>query len=375
MRALHLFDETADWEQRIAVTQLLDRISAEEGIQFVASLDTRTPPRDWFNGTDVLRTPSRFSLGFTAAPSIGRIIADHAIDIIFAWGPQAAVAAGCARTDRCALVLERFSPSITNAQAKAINSIAHEPRFAAACSSETVRRRLIENGLPPRTCVVIRPGVDFAAINAAKKDKSLRAKVGLKPGESMVLASHPITRDGGFGRIVWSGHLVNYLQPSRKMVLFGDSDECKRIRLLTRNMPLPDANLWADPDCRYEDLIAIAECLVITPFDDVSTTPIAWAMAAGVPVVGTAVYAIAELIAHKANGFLIKPERGPAMTIKINAALKQVDSMTNEKEIAKGQAYQVFGVRRFVDQHLQLYRNLTAGADPAHEIPDSAIEM
>ena len=375
MRALHLFDETADWEQRIAVTQLLSRISAEEGTQFVASLDTRAPPGTWFNGTDLLRTPSRFGLGFMAAPSIGRIIADHSIDMVFAWGPQAAIAAGAARTDRCALVLERFSPSITNKEAKAMNSVAHGARFAAVCSSETVRRRLIESGLPPKACVVIRPGVDFAAINAAKKNKSLRASFGLKPGESMILASHPIIRDGCFGRIVWSGHLVNYLQPSRRMVWFGTSDECKRVRSLSRNMPLPDANLWADPNCRYEDLIAIAECLVITPFGDVSTTPIAWAMAAGVPVVGSAVYAIAELIAHKHNGFLIKPERGPSLTVKINAALKQIDNMVKEKEVAKGQAYQVFGVRRFVDQHLQLYRNLTTGADPAHEIPDSAIEM
>ena len=375
MRALHLFDDTADWEQRIAVTQLLSRISAEEGTQLLASLDPRTPPRDWFNGMDIQHTPSRFGLGFIAAPSIRRIISTHSIDVIFAWGPQAAIAAGSARTDRCALVVERFSPSISGTEAKAINSIAHQPRFAAVCSSETVRRRLIENGLAPKSCVVIRPGVDFGVINAAKKNKTLRASVGLEPGETMILASHPITRDGGFGRIVWSGHLVNYLQPSHHMVLFGTSAECRRVRSLSRNLPIPDANLWADANTRYEDLIAISECLLITPFDDVSTTPIAWAMAAGVPVIGSAVYAIAELIAHKHNGFLIKPQRGASMTVKITAALNQIHNMANEKEVARGQAYQVFGVRRFIDQHLQLYRNLMAGADPANEIPDSAIEM
>ena len=37
MRALHLFDGSADWEQRIAVTQLLDRLRADDETPLLAS--------------------------------------------------------------------------------------------------------------------------------------------------------------------------------------------------------------------------------------------------------------------------------------------------------------------------------------------------
>ncbi|MEE9296093.1 MAG: glycosyltransferase [Phycisphaerae bacterium] len=321
-----------------------------------------------------MRTPARFGLEFTAAPALRRLLITHGIDIVFAWGTQAAVAAGSARAGNCALVIERFAPNITDAEAKSIKSIAHQPKFAVACSSATVRRRMIEKGLPVPTCVVIRPGVDFAAINAARKDESLRQDLGLKPHERMVLASYPLTRTGGLDRIAWSGHLLNFIQPGSRMVLFGTSPECKRVQELSKTMSHPNANVWAGSNQRYENLIAISDCLVITPLGDVSTTPIAWAMAAGVSVIGSAVYAIAELIAHKHNGHLIKPQRGPNMTIRIAAALKQIDAMTKEKEVARGQAYQVFGVRRFADQHLQLYKNLTTGNDPGKDITDSAVE-
>ena len=135
-----------------------------------------------------------------------------------------------------------------------------------------------------------------------------------------------------------------------------------------------DSLRWADTHVRYEELISVADSLVITPYEDASTTPIAWAMAASVPVIGTAVYAVAELIGHKHNGYLVLPERTQVMSTRIAAALNHAEGMTKEREVARGQAYEVFSVRRFADQHIQLYENLAAGRAPGHEIADTAFE-
>ena len=140
-------------------------------------------------------------------------------------------------------------------------------------------------------------------------------------------------------------------------------------------MPFSTGIIWAGSEYRYEDLVATADALVVAALDDVSTTSIAWAMAAGVPIVASAVYAVAELIAHKHNGLLIKPESSQPMAVRIAAALSKIDLMAQETQRARSQAYEVFSVRRFADQHVQLYENLTAGAPPSTNITDSAIEQ
>lgn len=379
MRALHLFDHTADWEQRIAVNQLLDRLAPHRLTQSLASTDPRVPPDRWLSRTRITRLPIRFNLPFTAAARLRRLIRRERIDVIHAWGPDAAVAAAAAiAADTAAppisLVVQRFDPHLHRAEAAAFRTLARSPRFAVACAAGTVRRRLIENGVPDSVCVVIRPAVDFRRIGVVKKHRTIRSQLGLAPDHHVTVTAYPVTRHTGHDRALWGGLLRRYLNPAHRMIIHGHSPQCRRLRRLSQSFPVPDAVTWTAPDVRYEDIIAAADCLVIAPNRDVSTTPIAWAMAAAVPVVGSAVHAVAELIAHKHNGLLIKPDKSPAMALKIANAINRSDALAREKEVARGQAFEVFGITRFVDQNLRLYENLAAGAPPAQDITDAAFD-
>jgi glycosyltransferase involved in cell wall biosynthesis len=144
------------------------------------------------------------------------------------------------------------------------------------------------------------------------------------------------------------------------------------VRALASHLPGRNAVLWPGESIDYRDLVAVADALVITPPLDVSATSIAWAMAASCPIIGSAVYSVAEFIAHKHNGYLIKPDRSQRMTFKIAAAVERVRDMTKEKETARGQAYEVFSVRRFVDQFVQISRNVLNGSPAAADIRDPA---
>lgn len=372
MHALHLFDDSADWEQRVAVHQLRDRLSRDGLTQFLASTDLRTPPDDGLNRTAIDRTPIRMNVPFTAAPALRKLIDRRKVDVVHAWGVRAAIAAAAAGPPHVSLVVQRFNPRLTPTEAKSLRTLADAPRFAVACAAGTVRRRLIENGLPPSVCVVIRPGVDFGWINAARRNTDLRRALQLDPHDRLAVTAHPLSGVDGLDDIVRAGFIVQHLDPARRTIVYGDALACRRLRRLSRFMTRQRAIIWATQRCRYEDIVAIADALIITPHEDVSTTSVAWAMAAGVPVIGSAVYAVSELIAHKHNGFLIKPEPGPAMSVKIAAAVDQTESMAKQTEVARGQAFEVFSIRRFVDQNLQLYENLAAGLPPAQAITDSA---
>ncbi len=374
MHVLHVFDGAADWEQRVAAEQLLTRLDADRFQQSIASVDSRVPASDWFADTVVARHPIRFGLALTAAPALRKLVEERGVRIVHAWGTQAAVASVAALPKGCALVIERFDPFLTPTEAKTLRAIASHRHTAIACSAATVSRRLIERGVPEPVCVVIRPGVDFKRINAVKRGGAVRRGLGIAPDDHLTVTAHPIGGRSGHRYVVCGGYIQGYVNPKRRMALYGDGPEYRQLHRLAQMLPSRDSLLWADSNVRYEELVAAADALVITPLDDASTTPIAWAMAASVPVVGTAVYAVAELIGHKHNGYLILPKREQAMSTRIAAALTHAGEMTKEREVARGQAFEVFSVRRFADQHMQLYENLAAGRTAGHGISDTAVE-
>jgi len=47
-------------------------------------------------------------------------------------------------------------------------------------------------------------------------------------------------------------------------------------------------------------------------------------------------------------------------------------SLDKAREVARGQAYEVFGVRRFIEQHMRVYDNLMSDRAPGEGITDSA---
>lgn len=381
-RVLHVLDDAADWEERIAVRQLMHAAADGDHTHVVASVDPRIPPPDWFDSVPVRRIPAAPGPAFLSAPAVRRLIDAENVGLIHAWGMRAVrIAAGAARAAGIGVVLTRFDPSVTPGEANLIRTVTSSPRVGVACAGGTVQRRMIEHGVDADRCVLIRPGVDFATINKARNDASIRTRFGMGPQHRLIVASPLHGRS--LDRVMWAGQLLSHVDDRVRMLIYGHGAAAARLSRLASRMPQAHAVAFADGACRYEDWIAVADVHLIAPggdalrpgsqIGDVSTTSIAWAMAAGVPVVASAVYAVAEIISHKQNGLLVKPERGPRMATRIASCLLDADDSRRMCETARGQAYQVFGVRRFVDQYLQLYRNVTDGAPAHRDIKDPAL--
>ena len=147
------------------------------------------------------------------SPEEAAFVGDDLIDIpAMRMVGLAAAVADAARGSACSLIVGRFDPLVRHREARLLRTLAERGRFAVSGASETVRQRLIERGVPEDVCAVIRPGVDFGRVNAAKKDATLRGELGLARGERMVLAGHPVSRRLPIDRVVWSGHLQRFLE-------------------------------------------------------------------------------------------------------------------------------------------------------------------
>jgi len=178
--------------------------------------------------------------------------------------------------------------------------------------------------------------------------------------------------DAGQEIAVWATAMQSNLQANIQVVVPGMTRQHHRLVRSATAVGRLDAISWSSPQTPVETLVTRADILLLPVSRDISTTAIAWAMAASTLVVAGAVYATAELLAHRNNSLLIKPDSPRRMGVLAAAAMGDLDGVSELKDTARGQAYEVFGVRRCIDQHARLYDNLIAGRDPGDGIADSA---
>jgi len=368
-RICHLFDRDAGWEQCRSLSQLLDRLPSDRFTSSLAAIDS--------SAVDLLRSFGRrvAVLGrrgwpdVVAAPALSRFLERNDIDMIHAWGARAA---HCARAaTKKPIVVELFDPVLASRDTKLIRTIAQPAGLAVVCSCEIVRRRLIEGGVPPDLTLVIRPGVDFARINTYRRS-GLRKELGLGRDDTVILAPAPAGVDDGLFDVLRAAGMLNSLTLNVRLILPGRSRSQRRIVRLDHALPIPPTVVSPGDGFSMEPLIAISDMLVTASRGDLSTTCIAWAMASETAVIGSAVHAVAEMIAHKVNGLLFKPVSGKSMVVSIAKLLQDRESQAKTKEVARGQAYEIFGLRRYVDQHGDLYENVLSGKSPADGITDPA---
>jgi len=368
-RICHLFDATTGWEQRVGVSQLVDRLPRDRYSPILAAVDPAAVAELGILGRPIHLFHPIARLPVLAAPFMARFAMEHSVDLIHAWGPHAAAAASAAGGRP--LIIELFDPIVATRDIKFLRALSRPTGFGVICSCEWVRRRLIEGGLPGELCVVVRPGIDFALVNKLR-NSPLRKELGIEPNDYVILLCEPATRVGGHFEAFWAGTLWNHWAGHVKVIVPGVSREARRIARFARTIPTRPTLISPENHARFEELIPIADALVIASQGDVSTTALAWAMASSVAVIAAAGYAVAELIANKVNGLLFKrtPERNAA--IPLQKLLQDRASQDRAREVARGQAYEAFSLHRSIKQHVRVYENVLAGSPAGVGVMDPA---
>lgn len=368
-RVCHLFDGGAGWEQRVGVSQLLDRLDRAQYGQVVVSLGGRRPGGLAGLGARIHTVPGLTNIDFISAPFLRRAFDRLGVDLVHAWGTRAASVAAAA-TDR-PIVVELFDPRAAARDARILRAIGRAIGLGIICNSERVRRLLTENGVSSNLSTVVRPGVDFSLINRTQRS-DLREKLGLAREDFVVIASEPVTRDEGQFDVAVAACLLSHLDPRVRILVSGDGAEQRRIADFVEAAGCQQDVWCSGRGYPFEQLVTVSDALVVASRGEISTTTIAWAMASNTAVIALAVYSVAELIGSGLNGILYKRRADRPATIEIARLLRDRVKQDKMKEVARGHAYEVFGIRRRVDQIMQVYRNVVDGKAAADGIVDSA---
>lgn len=373
MRILHVLDASANWQHRVALTQLITKPPQGDWSQHVAVIDPAGRSAvNHLTDINIEAAYRRAGLAVWSGPALRAICERLRIDLIHAWGVDSAAAAKAARPDH-PMALTVFDPGLSGRDIRVIRTVAASTKMGVTCAADRVRRRLVERGVPFESCALIRPAVDFAVVSAARS-LPIRKSLGIAQ-EAMVVLTPPPDRDA-YGHLpaLWSVLVRSHLPGAVRLIIPETSPTQRRIERLVKTCEHPRSIVFSRERFCFEDLLSIADFFVIPATGDMAVTSLGWAMASSVPIIAAADYSVAEILSNDLNSVLFKiPNHWTRTGFHLCKLYQKQRDWRRLTEVARGQAYEVFGLRRCVRQTAQLWENLIAGKSVADGITDPAI--
>lgn len=321
-----------------------------------------------FLGESVVAAPLRLGGWFHYAPRLNRLVSQCGAGVIHAWGASA-LAAAAALPGAVPRIVTVLDPAEAQRVARVV--LAAPTQVAVVAATQVIRTRVLMAGVAPQRTVVIRGPADFRAINAAQ-NSDLRAAVA--PGDGPVVLMHgPASRDGGQYYGLWAAAIIRQIHRNLRVILPYSSRETRRLLRFVRSIGVEAMVIVPDRRLTWPQLAACADVFLVPAQDEVCVEPLASAMAARLVIVGSAVRSIAEMIADRSNGLLVKRADPKLLAARLLTAIEDAALARTVTDTARAQAYEVFSLRRHADGYERLYDNLRTGRTPGEGITDSAM--
>ncbi len=367
-RVLHVLDDACH-EAHAQLLAVLRSRSGGERSHVIACLDPATKQRLAAHlGDSIHLTPRRLLPVLNLAPALGRLFAEARCDLVHAWSPRAACTARAAVRD-VPIILTLPDPQLAAVTARIVRTL--DTPVSIVTGSQLTRRRLIENGILLEHTAVIRGPVDFGAINRARQADLRRRLVG--DAGPVILLHGPAQRGQGHFDGVWACAIVRQIYRDMRIILPYASPERGRLQRFAQRMTHDRFAVLPDGSLTWPELASVADVFLVPAKADVSIEPIAAAMGAGVLTVGCAVHSVAEVLADRQNGLLCRDVSVQRLIDRILTALEDRMLVRQVTDVARSQAFEVFGVRAFVDNYVRAYENLMANVPIGEGVEDTAM--
>ncbi|MCG3179045.1 MAG: D-inositol-3-phosphate glycosyltransferase [Phycisphaerae bacterium] len=327
---LHLVDADCSPAVCSLIRLLTDRLGATQFPQRVLALGDG-PHRDWLARYDLPFEPiplrgtieparslalGRRLLGGLEGPAATRDDGGprRPVRLVHAHSPRAALMAAAATIGRPALA--RVPLAIELYRGNAHRELSWVAYLAARrpgwevnviARSQELRKQAAAAGFGGDHVGALRPPLEMGRINRVDR-AAVRAELGIEPDAGPVLlAGGWCRRDEDQKHALWAAAVVNLLMPNLRIVVPGDGPVRDTLQSWIANAGF--AKMCRFPGRRFDwpQLVAAADLLVHASGNEVETTHVGWAMAAGVPVVAAATTGVCELLEDHHNALLAQP--------------------------------------------------------------------
>lgn len=356
-RLLHIVDESAPEDSLAHLSLLLNQLPPAHFKQTILMLGRPAPVLRLPPDVSVRRAPGVKSMRQIRAIRILQVLRRQPFDLLLMWDllQHVPVCGEGSASPSLAIVSDRLG--IANVLHWHVMGRKHGLQSHFVCLTDSIRQQLVHLGIPGDKVQLIRASVDLAEIRQADRQR-LRAELGLPADARVLLTACPPGKNGGQYLAVWVAGILHQIWPDVRMILPGGFREDRRARRLGEECYCPQIFCVAGEQYGPADLLAASDMLVWPEAAGFSVGWLAWAMAAGVPIVATGTPSTRELIRDGQTGFLADSARPHVLATRIRAAWEDSDARRRCVQEAAHQAYEMFRPQKCLDAYLEVLRRL-----------------
>lgn len=230
--------------------------------------------------------------------------------------------------------------------------------------SATLRRALLSAGVPEAAVHVLKPGIDLGRVGHSQR-AAIRRGWGIESDLQCVaaIACDPVER--GDALVAAMGVLVANEITSvggRPLRLLLHPQQLNRVRVRQMVRPLDQERALIDEPRVAEPWSVLPGCdLVLALGPHAGGLSLLWAMAANVPIVGEASYAVSEVVEDRHSALLVKESSPKQLAKRITQLVDDPSLAWRLRDTARHEAYSFFSRQRYGQSLAAVYGQMVAG--------------
>ena len=162
---------------------------------------------------------------------------------------------------------------------------------------------------------------------SAKAVQNLRSSLGITDDERVMLAAGRLSREKAHIDLISAFKLLREQNPQlkSKLVIVGDGPERAKLEGTVRSYALESDVIFTGQQSNVQPFYAIADVFVLPSHSEGSSNVLLEAMAAGVPIIATAVGGVPEMIEDNQSALLVPANDPSALSAAISRLLTDGD--------------------------------------------------
>jgi glycosyltransferase involved in cell wall biosynthesis len=219
-------------------------------------------------------------------------------------------------------------------------------------------------GIDPAKIRIIENGIDvarYAETPAATALDALRKEVGVGTQDHVVMMVAALRPEKAHEALLMAARSIVASREGVKFLIVGDGARRAELERMRDDLDLGAYVTFLGVRSDVPALLAIADTVVLPSHPAVETLPMAVleAMAAGVPVVASAVGSVPDLIEDKRNGLLIRPADANGLREAICYIIDNKEESVSLAEEARATVQEKYTIERMVSSYAALFERLT----------------
>ena len=311
-------------------------------------------------GHDLVRLAPAHEVDFAAAFKLSRVIREYAPDILHAHDPHAVSMAAMALSTLSAakcpeLVMARRVDF--HLKQNAFSRWKYKQVDAAVCSSEAIRRMVVEDGIADDRAFTVYEGVQVEAI-ASQRPADIHKTLWLPAGAPVVGNIAALVAHKGQRHLVDAAPAIVRARPDTQILIFGEGELRPALQRQIKHLGLEHnvKLVGFRPDILA--LLGGLDLFVMSSLTEGLGTSILDAMAASRAVVATTAGGIPEIVVEGETGLLVPPGRAAPLGEAVTALLGDPARRQAMGAAGLARVREQFTVERMVDATLAVYERV-----------------